>query len=77
MVSELKGGLGGVRRQPAPAKMKKADGTLVEKVKAAGVEVNDADKAAFVAASQPIYDAFAQQVPGGADLVSKAQVLAK
>ena len=49
----------------------------VAKVKAAGVEVNDADKAAFVAASQPIYDAFAQQVPGGADLVSKAQALAK
>ena len=59
------------------AEGEKADGTLVEKVKAAGVEVNDADKAAFVAASQPIYDAFAQQVPGGADLVSKAQALAK
>ncbi|WP_323771774.1 TRAP transporter substrate-binding protein [Antarctobacter sp.] len=59
------------------AEGEKADSELVDKVKAAGVEVNTADKAAFVAASAPIYAAFADQVPGGADLVAKAQSLAK
>lgn len=54
-----------------------ADNELVEKVKAAGVEVNEADKDAFIAASAPIYEAFAAQVEGGAALVSKAQSLAQ
>ncbi|WP_146588678.1 TRAP transporter substrate-binding protein [Puniceibacterium confluentis] len=53
-----------------------ADNELVDKVRAAGVEVNEADKAAFVAASAPVYAAFAAQVPGGAELVSRAQALA-
>ncbi|MGS4946163.1 TRAP transporter substrate-binding protein [Meridianimarinicoccus sp. RP-17] len=53
-----------------------ADMALVEKVKAAGVEINTADKAAFIAASAPIYDAFAAQVDGGAELVRDAQALA-
>jgi tripartite ATP-independent transporter DctP family solute receptor len=42
-----------------------------------GIEVNTADKAAFVAASKPIYDEFASTVDGGADLISKVQALAK
>ncbi|MEY8832295.1 TRAP transporter substrate-binding protein [Phaeobacter italicus] len=54
-----------------------ADNELVEKVRAAGVEVNQADKSAFIAASAPIYDAFAAQVPGGDALVQRAQDLAK
>jgi tripartite ATP-independent transporter DctP family solute receptor len=54
-----------------------ADNELVDKVKAAGVEVNVADKAAFIEASAPIYEAFAAQVDGGAELVSRAQALAK
>ena len=54
-----------------------ADNSLVDKVKAAGVEVNVADKAAFIAASAPVYEAFAAQVEGGAELVSRAQALAK
>ncbi|MFY0312863.1 TRAP transporter substrate-binding protein [Leisingera sp. D0M16] len=54
-----------------------ADNELVEKVRAAGVEVNQADKSAFIAASAPIYDAFAAQVPGGNALVQRAQDLAK
>lgn len=53
-----------------------ADSALVDKVVAAGVEVNTADKAAFIAASAPIYDAFAEQVDGGAELVRDAQALA-
>tara|TARA_R110002020_G_scaffold475295_2_gene709464 strand:- start:20008 stop:20991 length:984 start_codon:yes stop_codon:yes gene_type:complete len=53
-----------------------ADNELVDKVKAAGVEVNQADKKAFIAASAPIYAAFASQVEGGDALVSRAQALA-
>ena len=59
------------------AEGEKADNELVDKVKAAGVAVNTADKAAFIAASAPVYAAFAEQVPGGAELVAKAQALAK
>jgi tripartite ATP-independent transporter DctP family solute receptor len=58
------------------AEGEKADNELVEKVRAAGTEVNEADKAAFIAASAPIYEAFAAQVPGGGELVGLAQGLA-
>lgn len=54
-----------------------ADNELVDKVKAAGMEVNEADKSAFIEASAPIYKAFADQVEGGDDLVRRAQALAK
>ena len=53
-----------------------ADSQLVDKIRDAGVEVNQADKAAFIAASAPIYDSFAAQVEGGDALVSRAQALA-
>lgn len=53
-----------------------ADNELVDKVKAAGVEVNQADKKAFIEASAPVYAAFASQVEGGDALVSRAQALA-
>lgn len=59
------------------AEGEKADSELVAKVEAAGMEVNVADKAAFIAASAPIYEAFAAKVNGGGDLVSQAQALAK
>ncbi|WP_299820701.1 TRAP transporter substrate-binding protein [uncultured Roseibium sp.] len=58
------------------AQGEKADSELVDKVRAAGVEVNVADKAAFVAASVPIYEAFAAKVEGGDKLVGLAQSLA-
>lgn len=61
----------------ALAEGEKADDELLEKVRAAGVEINQADKAAFIEASRPIYDAFAEQVKGGGDLVSRAQALAQ
>jgi len=50
---------------------------LLENLKAGGVEVNEADKDAFIAASKSIYDEFASSVEGGADLISKVQSLAK
>ncbi|SEN94268.1 tripartite ATP-independent transporter solute receptor, DctP family [Pseudorhodobacter antarcticus] len=54
-----------------------ADNELVDKVKAAGMEVNEVDKDTFIEASAPIYKAFADQVEGGEELVSRAQALAK
>ena len=53
-----------------------ADNQLVDQVKAAGMAVNVANKAAFVAASAPVYAAFAREVSGGAELVRRAQKLA-
>lgn len=53
-----------------------ADSDLIGKLKSAGVEINDADKQAFIAASAPVYEAFAESVEGGGDLVSRAQALA-
>ena len=53
-----------------------ADNDLVDKVKAAGMEINQADKQAFIAASAPVYAAFASQIEGGDALVSRAQALA-
>lgn len=50
---------------------------LLDVIKAAGVEVNEADKAAFVAASTPIYDAFAAQVEGAAEMIETVQSLAE
>ncbi len=41
-----------------------------------GITVNQADKAAFVAASKGIYDEFSSSVPGGGDMVAKAMELA-
>ncbi|SFQ70450.1 TRAP transporter substrate-binding protein [Donghicola eburneus] len=54
-----------------------ADNELVDKVKAAGMEVNTADKVAFIEASAPIYASFADSVNGGDELVSRAQALAE
>ncbi|TMV64303.1 TRAP transporter substrate-binding protein, partial [Thioclava sp. BHET1] len=54
-----------------------ADKALVAKVEAAGVKVNEVDKAAFIKASAPIYAAFNTEVPGGGDLVKQAQDLAQ
>ena len=42
---------------------------LLDVIKAAGVAVNEADKAAFVEASAPIYKAFAEEVEGGQEMI--------
>jgi tripartite ATP-independent transporter DctP family solute receptor len=46
---------------------------LLTVIKDAGVTVNTADKAAFIAASKPIYDDYASSVAGGDALISKVQ----
>jgi TRAP-type C4-dicarboxylate transport system substrate-binding protein len=53
------------------------DGELLEKLKAAGMTVNEADKPAFIAASKPVYDEFAKQVNGGQALIDKSLALGK
>lgn len=50
--------------------------TLLDEIKAAGVEVNTADKQAFIAASAPIYEEFATTIDGGAELVTRVQSVA-
>jgi TRAP-type C4-dicarboxylate transport system substrate-binding protein len=45
-------------------------------MKAAGVQVNEVDKAAFVKASKPIYDEFGNEVKGAKALIDKALALA-
>lgn len=49
---------------------------LLDVIKKAGVEVNNADNDAFIKASKPIYDEFAGSVDGGAELIEKVQSLA-
>jgi tripartite ATP-independent transporter DctP family solute receptor len=51
------------------------DEELLGKLKQAGMQVNDADKAAFRTASKPIYDEFAAETPNGKEMIDKAAAL--
>ncbi|MEQ8355207.1 MAG: TRAP transporter substrate-binding protein [Kiloniellaceae bacterium] len=42
---------------------------LLEKLKAGGIQVNTADKDAFIAASKPVYDEFSASMDGGKELI--------
>ena len=55
----------------------KDDTDLLEKLKAAGMQVNNANKDAFIAASRPVYDEFAREVPGSKDVIDRAIALGK
>jgi len=57
-------------------KAQQLDDELLEKVKGS-VEINTADKEAFIAASSAIYEEFGNAVPGGAELVQQAVELGK
>jgi TRAP-type transport system periplasmic protein len=48
------------------------DNDLLSKIKAAGTQINEADKNAFIAASKAVYADFGKEVPDGAKLVDKA-----
>ena len=52
-----------------------ADDDLKNKLTGAGMEVNVADRAAFVEASSPIYEQFASEVPTGKALIDQALAL--
>lgn len=47
-----------------------------EKLLDAGMELNVADREAFVEASQPVYELFAEEVEGGGELIERALALA-
>ncbi|MCZ6483878.1 MAG: TRAP transporter substrate-binding protein [Alphaproteobacteria bacterium] len=49
---------------------------LLANLRAGGMAINTADKAAFIAASKGIYDEYASTVEGGAEMIAKAQSLA-
>jgi TRAP-type C4-dicarboxylate transport system substrate-binding protein len=55
----------------------KLDAELIDKMKQSGIQVNEADKPAFVAASQDIYAEFAKEVATGKQLIDTALGLAK
>jgi tripartite ATP-independent transporter DctP family solute receptor len=55
----------------------KDDEELLTKLKQAGMQVNDVDKNAFIAASKPIYDEFGKEVQGAKDLIDRAVALGK
>jgi tripartite ATP-independent transporter DctP family solute receptor len=50
----------------------KMDEELLDKLKAAGMKVNTADKEAFRRASKPVFDEFGAEVPGGKEMIEKA-----
>ena len=52
------------------------DKELLDKLKAAGMQVNVANRQAFVKASAPIYEEFARDVPGAKEMIDKALKLA-
>jgi len=55
----------------------KDEGVLLDKIKAAGVQVNEPDKAAFVKASKAVYEEFGATVKGSKALIDKSLALAK
>ena len=46
-------------------------------MKQSGIQVNEANKPAFVAASKPDYEEFAKEVPTGKELIDKSLALSK
>jgi len=50
---------------------------LLGKLKQAGMQVNEVDKDAFVAASKPIYEEFSKEVSGAKAAIDKANALRK
>ncbi len=55
----------------------KAEGDLLVRIKSAGVEVNEVDKNAFIAASKSIYEEFGKEVKGAQELIDTAIALGK
>ncbi|MBI3043060.1 MAG: TRAP transporter substrate-binding protein [Betaproteobacteria bacterium] len=55
----------------------KDENELLDKIKAAGVQVNQPDKAAFVQASKAVYEEFGDSVKGSKALIDKALALVK
>jgi len=58
-------------------KAAKDDEELLKKMKDAGIQVNEADKDAFIKASKPVYDEFSKAVPGAKAVIDRAIALGK
>jgi len=59
------------------AEAEKAETDLLGKLKKSGMQVNDVDKNAFIAASASIYEEFGKQVVGAKPLIDSAVALGK
>lgn len=55
----------------------KEDISVLEKLKKSGIQVNTANRDAFVAASKPVYELFGKEVPNGRALIDNTLALAK
>jgi tripartite ATP-independent transporter DctP family solute receptor len=55
----------------------KDDTALLEKLKAAGMQVNTPSKDAFIAASKPVYDDFAKEIAGSKEIIDRAIALGR
>ncbi len=55
----------------------KGDKELLDKIVAAGVKSNVPNKDAFVAASRPVYEEFAREVPGSKEVIDRAIALGR
>nr|WP_300310418.1 TRAP transporter substrate-binding protein [Halomonas sp.] len=64
-------------QQWALAKGLELDNELVTTLEDAGMQVNQVDRAAFVESSRPVYEAYAEQVEGGQELIDRALSLAE
>jgi TRAP-type transport system periplasmic protein len=58
-------------------KAAKDDDELLEKMKKAGIQVNNANKDAFIAASKPVYEEYSKEVPGAKQIIDRAIALGK
>jgi TRAP-type C4-dicarboxylate transport system substrate-binding protein len=58
-------------------KAAKDDEELLEKMKKGGIQVNNANKDAFIAASKPVYEEYAKEVPGAKEVIDRAIALGK
>lgn len=59
------------------AEAEKAETDLLTKLKQAGIQVNEVDKNAFIAASKDIYEEFGKEVNGAKALIDKSVALGK
>ncbi|GMV03061.1 MAG: hypothetical protein AMXMBFR52_27160 [Burkholderiales bacterium] len=55
----------------------KQETELLEKIKASGIQVNEVDKNAFIAASKPTYEEFGKAVAGAKEMIDRAIELGK
>ena len=55
----------------------KDDADLLGKLKSGGMQVNEVDKEAFIAASRPIYEEFGKEVAGAKELIDRSVALGK